>query len=370
MIPLTQINGLLTARKGFIVMSSSKKNSFPRPVVDGARFIRTVNVRVKNLYNTIEANEARTSGKNDGHINALRKSIVENRIMDHLPKMIVRELSGIEMKKTGCSHTIVDGNHRHEVLRGLGGVIDSVDVDVWEFDDLSAKRCLQVAANNHAPALSLSEKDLANAVQSLLDDGKIGKDPKEIRKAAGKIAKGKSKELINSAVKGVLKGNGIREQFISYTDGEISAFLSAHCSAVNGGQYDPSAGMYGFHVKEQSEWRVFDKIIQKYVETNPVTGCQWTPSYIYIACLDKGTKGSLAAVLQKKRQAVLDAFSRRLHDMLKVFGMTEFPNGLPIEIRGFIPQDNTMIAGQNGGKEDMTEVIPVKFDEDTLRWTV
>lgn len=351
-------------------MSSNKKNSFPRPVIDGARFINTVNIQVVNLYNTIEANEARTGGKNDGHINALRKSYMENSIMDHLPNMIVRELSGIHLKKTGCSHAIVDGNHRHEVLKSLDDVIDSVNVDVWEFDDLSARRCLQVAANNHAPALLLSEKDLANAVQSMVDDGKIGKDPKEIRKAAKEIAKGKSKELINLAVGRVLKGNGIREQFVSYTDNEISTFLSAHCNAVNGGQYDPKAAMHGFHVKEQSEWRVFDKIIQKYVETNPVTGRQWTPSYIYIACLDKGTKGNLAAVLQKKRQAVLDAFSRRLHDMLKMFGMTEFPNGLPIEIRGFIPQDNTMIAGQDGGKEDMTAVIPVKFDGDTLRWTV
>ena len=264
----------------------------------------------------------------------------------------------------------MDGNHRHEVLKSLDDMIDSVDVDVWEFDDLSAKRCLQVAANNHAPALSLTEKDLANAVQSLIDDGKIGKDPKEIRKAAGEIAKGKSKKLVNSAVKGVLEGNGIREQFISYTDDEISTFLSKHCNAVNGGQYDPNADMYGFHVKEQSEWRVFDKIIQKYVETNSVTGRQWTPSYIYIACLDKGTKGNLASVLQKKRQGVLDAFSRRLHDTLKMFDMTKFPNGLPIEIRGFIPQDNTMIAGQSNGKEDMTKVVPVKFDETTLRWYV
>ena len=357
-------------RNGFIIMSSSKKNSFPRPVVDGARFIHTVNIQVVNLNNTIEANEARTTGKNDPHINALRKSIVENGIMDHLPKIIVRELSGIELKKTGCSHTIVDGNHRHEVLKSLGDMIDSVNVDVWEFDDLSAKRCLQVAANNHAPALSLSEKDLANAVQSMIDDGKIKKDPKEIRKAAKGIATGTSKELINLAVGRVLKGNGIREQFISYTDAEISTFLSTHCNAVNGGRYDSNADMHGFHVKEQSEWRVFDKIIQKYVETNSFTGRQWTPSYIYIACLDKGTKGSLASVLQKKRQAVLDAFSRRLHDMLKMFGMTEFPNGLPIEIRGFIPQDNTMIAGQDVGKEDMTKVVPVKFDEDTLRWCV
>ena len=357
-------------RNGFIIMSSSKKSSFPRPVIDGARFIHTVHVRVADLHNTIEANEARTSGKNDAHINALRKSIVENGIMDHLPNMIVRELSGIELKRTGCSHAIEDGNHRHEVLKSLDDMIDSVDVDVWEFDDLSAKRCLQVAANNHAPALSLSEKDLANAVQSLIDEGKIKRDSKEIRKAAKQIAKGKSKELINLAVKGVLKGNGIREQFISYTDAEISTFLSTHCNAVNGGRYDPDADMYGFHVKEQSEWRVFDKIIQKYVETNSFTGRQWTPSYIYIACLDKGTKGSLETVLQKKRQAVLDAFSRRLIDTLKMFGMTEFPNGLPIEIRGFIPQDNTMVAGQDGGKEDMTKVVPVKFDEATLRWYI
>ena len=50
--------------------------------------------------------------------------------------------------------------------------------------------------------------------------------------------------------------------------------------------------------------------------------------------------------------------------------MTEFPHGLPIEIRGFIPQDNTMVAGQMGGKEDMSAVIPVKFDKDTLRWSI
>jgi len=354
-----------------IVMSSKKKkNMFPRPVVDGAVYIRTENVRVGDLHNTIEANEARTSGKNDMHIRALRTSIIENGIMQHLPNMIVRELSGIEMKSTGCTRSLVDGNYRHAAINSLDGMIDTVNVDVWKFDDLSAMRCLQVAANNHAPALSLNEKDLANAVQSMIDDGKIGKDVKEIRKAAKKLVKGKAKELINGAVKRVLEGNGIREQFIAYTDGEISKFLSTHCNAVNGGHYDSKADMYGFHVKEQSEWRVFDKIIQKYVENNSETGRQWTKSYIYIACLDKGTKGNLASVLQKKRQGVLDAFSRRLHDLLKMFGMTEFPHGLPIEIRGFIPQDNTMVAGQMGGKEDMSAVIPVKFDKDTLRWSI
>lgn len=351
-------------------MNSKKNNVFPRPDVDGARFIRTEHVRLTDLHCPSKANEARTSGKNIPHINALRKSIYENGIMEHLPNMIVRELSGIEMVRTGCTHGLVDGNCRHCAMTEMNGMIDSVYVDVWAFDDLSAKRCLQVAANNHPPHLALNEKDLANAVQSMIDDGKIGQEAKEIRKAAKQIAKGKSKEIINAAVKGVLANNNIREQFIAYTDGEISKFLSTHCNAVNGGLYDSDAGMHGFHVKEQSEWRVFDKVIQKYVQTNPVTGQQWTKSYIHIVCLDKGTKGDLASVLQKKRQGVLDAFSRRLHDTLKMFGMTEFPHGLPIEIRGFIPQDNTMVAGQENGKEDMSAIIPVKFDKDTLRWSI